>query len=732
MKNPIPLNYKDLRQKLNSHELDFKTTAELKPLNQFVGQERALSSVRFGVGIQSQGYNLYAMGPSGIGKRSLIRRFLEIDKNKRQTPSDWCYIHNFESPEKPIALELPPGTGFKLQRDMKLFIDEIATNILVVFESTEYLSQMKKINKLFNRKREKISKKLMNDKIPFVYKQQHKKEQDLQLRLTQSVVKPLIHQLKHKYKQFSEVVTYLNAVHNDIVTHVHDVIKQDEETSVLSFSLESPVLLKYQINLLVDNRLTKGGPVIFEENPTYSNTICRVEHTTQFGTLVTNFTLIRAGALHRANGGYLVLEARKLKKDPRAWEGLKRALYANEIMIDPVEHLSGSIKPISLEPMPIPLNVKVILLGDRGTYYYLCGHDPDFNELFKVTVDFDEQIERNKKNIDLYARLIATFTQRESLRAFNAAAVAEVIDHSSRIADDAEKMTTHIRMLNDLILEADYWAGFENRRIVSVKDVKTAITSQIYRMDRTRELYYEEIKRNFILINTKDKVIGQINALSVVKVGKFAFGHPTRITAKVRMGKGKIIDIQREIDMTGPIHTKAVLTLSHFLAARYNPDYLFSLSASVSFEQIYGMMEGDSASVAELCALLSALANVPLRQYLAVTGSIDQHGKVQAIGGVNEKIEGFFDVCKLRGLNGEQGVVIPLINVKNLMLREDVVEACKAKKFFVYTIQTVDDAISIFTGLPAGERDKEGKFPMKSINYRVEEKLREFSEHRGK
>jgi predicted ATP-dependent protease len=725
-----PLNYKYLRQQLSADQLKFSTTAELKPLAQFLGQERALSAVRFGIGIQSQGYNLYAMGPSGIGKRSLIRRFLDAEKHKYVTPCDWCYIHNFDTPEKPIALKLPPGMGLVLQKDMKLFIDEIASDIIAVFEGYEYITEMKKIADVFNKKREKVSKKINNDKIPYLYKQQHKKEQELQLKLTLTVVKPLIHKLKKKYKKLSDVLKYLTDVQNDIVTHVHDVIKQDEDTDVLSFAVESPVLLRYQVNVIVDNGNQKNAPIIFEDNPSYSNLICRVEHTTQFGTLVTNFSYIKSGSLHKANGGFLIIESRKLKKDPRAWESLKRALYAKEIIIDPVENLSGSVKPVSLEPMPIPLNVKVILLGDRATYYHLSNNDPDFNELFKVAVDFDEHIERNHKNIDLYSRLIATFSKREKLRPLLANAVAEIIDHSTRIAEDTEKLSTHIRVINDLILEADYWASIDKKKKIEINHVKQAIHAQIYRQDRTREVYYEAINRNFLLINTHDKLIGQLNCLSVVKVGNFSFGHPTRVTAKVSVGKGKVIDIQREIDMAGPIHTKAGLTIENYLSSRYSRDFLFSLAASISFEQIYGMMEGDSASVVELCALLSALAEVPLNQALAVTGSIDQYGKVQVIGGVNEKIEGYFDVCKLKGLNGKQGVIIPAMNVKNLMLREDIVKACKDGFFAIYTMETVDQALSLLTGLSAGERDKSGKFPKDSVNFKVEKRLREFYQGR--
>lgn len=733
MKKTNPLNYKLLRQKINPRQLGFNTTAELELLTEFIGQERALEAIYFGIGIKSQGYNLYAMGPSGIGKRSLIRIILENQAKKIKVPSDWCYIHNFETPEKPIALELPPGYGLILQQDMKSLVDELSASIVAVYESDEYRNAMQEIHEDFNQKREKICKKvvdnLKSDKIPHLYKERHEKENTLQLRFTTAVVEPHVLKVKNKYVEFPKIISYLNAVQKDIIEHVNDLVKADENTDILSISNENPVLIKYQVNLLVDNGNRKKAPVIFEENPSYSNLICRVEHTSQFGTLVTNFTLIRPGALHKANGGYLVLEARKLKKEKHAWEGLKRALYAKKIIIEPIEDLSETVRPVSIEPMSIPLDIKVILLGDRGRYYTLSNRDPDFNELFKVAVDFDEQIERNKNNIQLYARLIGTIAKKENLRPFHATAVAEIIDHSSRLAEDIEKLSTHIRSINDLIVESDYWSSISDKEIVEAEDVKRAIDAQVHRRDRARELYYEDIKRDFILINTKDDAIGQINCLSVVKIGKFSYGHPMRLTAKVRMGKGQIIDIQREIKMAGPMLTKGGLIISNFLAGRYNMDQPFSLHASLSFEQIYGAIDGDSASVAELCVLLSALGEIPIKQCIAITGSANQYGDVQAIGGVNAKIEGFFDICKARKLTGKQGVLIPAVNANNLMLREDVMQAAKEKKFFIYPMESVDQAISLLTGLPVGKRNDKGEFPLNSINYKVEQRLREFSKN---
>jgi len=730
MKKYQPINYKLLRRQLNPRQLNFKNTDELKPLTGFMGQERALEAIIFGIGIKNQGYNLYAMGPSGIGKRSLIRALLEQKAITQKVPSDWCYINNFENTDKPIALKLPPGMGLELQQDMKNFITELNSTLLTVFESDEYREGLQEIAKEFNRKKGKVSKRNrtgLKNKIPKLYKERHKKEKELQLQFTKSVIEPLILKMKKKYNDLPEVIKYLSSVQDDITNHVNDLVKTEENTDVLFFVADSPLLTGYQINLLIDNSQCKGAPVIFEDNPYYSNLISRVEHTSQFGNLTTNFSLIRPGALHRANGGYLIVEARKILKEEQSWEALKRSLYSKKIIIEPIENIGDSVKPVSLEPAPIPLEVKVILLGKRYHYYHLSHKDPDFGELFKVAVDFDDQINKTENNIQLYGRLIATIAKREGLRPLSANAVAEIIDESSRIAEDIEKLSTHIRAIDDLILEADYWAGTENKTIVEAIDVKKAVEAQIRRLDRSKQLYYEEINRNFVLIATEGKTVGQVNCLSVVRVGKFSYGHPTRVTAKVRMGRGKIIDIQREIKMAGPIHTKACLILGNFLSGKYNLEHSFSLSASLAFEQIYGMIDGDSASVGELCALISCLADVPIRQDLAVTGSINQYGVVQVVGGINEKIEGFFDICQFRKLTGTQGVIIPNGNLDNLMLREKVLLAAKRKHFFIYTIDTVDEAIELLMNKTAGIRGKDGQFPADSINYRVEKQLEKYS-----
>lgn len=720
-----PLSYKSLRVKLDPLQLKFSVTTQLKNPPQVIGQKRALESLNFGIGIKSEGYNIFAMGPSGIGKRSLLSKIVSAVARKKVTPNDWCYIYNFEIPQKPIAITLPTGMGISFQQNMKILMDEVFENMAAVFESDDYQIAMKKINDSFDKKQNSSMKEAKGKHVTSqqLYKKKHEREKSLQVKFTQSIISPIIKKFKKKYAAFSQITEYLMKVQNDIVDNVNDFLKLDDKTNVITFSLDNIILTKYKVNLFVDNRNQKGAPIVYEQNPNYSNLICRIEHTSEQGNLATNFTLIRPGSLHIANGGYLIMDSRKLKKNKEAWEALKNALFTHQIRIEDIEHTADTIKPISLDPQPIPLSVKVILIGDRSNYYFLCRNDDDFTRLFKVAVDFDEVIARNSKNIHIYSGLIASIIAKNKLPPFHASAVAEIIDHSSRLAEDNQKLSTHISSIKDTMMEAHYWANKNNKKIVKAIDVKKALSSQIYRLDRSREVYHEDINRGFIIIKTDGKSMGQVNCLSVRRVGNLSYGHPTRVTARIRLGKGRFIDIQREIDLAGPMHTKAGLIISNFLASRYLHGQAVALSASISFEQIYCWTDGDSASVGELCALLSALAKVPIKQCLAITGSIDQYGRVQAIGGVNEKIEGFFDICAAKGLNGRQGVIIPAINEKNLMLREDVIAAAKAKKFFIYPIKNIDEAIFLLTGLSPGKKNKDGHFTPNSLNYKIEQNI---------
>ncbi|MEJ2692342.1 MAG: Lon protease family protein [Candidatus Thiodiazotropha sp.] len=543
----------------------------------------------------------------------------------------------------------------------------------------------------------------------------------------------LLDALRETFKDLEAVIAYLDRVEEDVIDNFPQFLPHEERKpnllglAMLQQDEGPPWHYRYRVNLLLAHEANGGAPIVYEDLPGYNNLVGRIEHRAHLGALETDFTMIRPGALHRANGGYLILDAMKLLTQPFAWQSLKRVLQSGEIRIESLAQITSLISTLSLEPEPIPLDIKVVLLGDRNIYYLLEAYDPEFCELFKVMADFDDRLVRDAENEQRFAQLIANVVRQKSLRHLDREAVARTIDHSMRLADDNERLSSHMRSLADLLQEADYWAGENAHDITTRADVQQAIEAQIHRADRIRERLQEEVERGTLLIATEGEQVGQINGLSVLMLGGFRFGHPTRITARARLGKGQVVDIEREVELGGPIHSKGVYILSGFLAGRYAHDYPLSLSASLVFEQSYGAVEGDSASSAELYALLSALAGIPIKQSFAVTGSVNQLGEVQAIGGVNEKIEGFFDICRARGLDGQQGVLIPASNVKHLMLREDVVEAVRQGEFAIYPVATIDQGIEQLTGLPAGERNDKGEFPQNSFNRRVEETLIRFT-----
>ncbi len=786
-----PLRPDQLCQTCDGSQFDFETTDELEDLAEIIGQERAVNAVQFGIGIRREGYNLFALGPSGTGKRTTIGQFLDRKAATEPIPSDWCYVNNFEFSYQPHALQLPPGRGVVLRKDMEKLVEELRTAIPAACESEDYRTRRQEAQEEFKEQQEKAFGELREQarersialirtpsglavaplkegevmspdefqKLPEEERKRLEKEiADVQEQLQQTLpqarqwerearekvkeldrqvatfaVGGMMDEIREKYADLAHVVDYLNAVQKDVVDNLDAFRKRDEETQAMGIPLPSsvaqePLLRRYQVNVLVDHSESQGAPVVYESNPTYNNLIGRIEQIAQMGALLTDFNLIKPGALHRTNGGYLILDGQQLLMQPHAWAGLKRALRARQVRIEPLGQALSMVSTVSLEPEPIPLDVKVILVGERSLYYLLYQHDPDFSELFKVEIDFNARMARTPENNQLYASLIATKARLEELRAFDRTAIARIIEYSARTAGDAEKLSAHMLSIADLLREADYWADQAGNGVVTAGDVQRAIDAQIRRADRVRERVQEAIERGTIMIATDGERVGQVNGLSVIGLGNFAFGQPNRITARVRLGKGEVVDIEREVELGGPIHSKGVLILSSFLGARYAPEHPLSLSASLVFEQSYGEIDGDSASMAELCALLSALAGVPIKQSFAMTGSVNQHGETQPIGGVNEKIEGFFDVCQARKLTGKQGVIIPAANVKHLMLRQDVVEAARNDQFRVYPVHTVDQALELLTGIPAGERDVEGNFPEGSINQRVEARLIELAE----
>jgi lon-related putative ATP-dependent protease len=794
--------------------LSFETTADLEPirdLSQGVGQPRAVQALKFGVGIDQHGYNIYALGPSGMGKHTFARQYLSRQLENAPTPSDLCYVNNFETPGKPRMLILPPGWGNDLASDMEHLIQEVPNVLKGAFESEEYQNRLQAMQQEFkeyqqsvfedlnNKAKEKNltlirtpsgfgfapvrdgevvppeefqklpeeeQKQIQNDieemqnesqrmfqKFPAWQRDLRQKISDLNNEVASYAVGPLIDEIREKYKEVSAVGDYLDAVQKDIIENVRSILesdKQQEEGQAQQSGQSmgqglgnSPagswsqggslgLMRRYKVNVLVDNSQTAGAPVIYEDNPTYANLVGRVEHQPMMGALVTDFNLIKPGALHRANGGALILDAYKVLTQPGAWDGLKRALISEQIKIESLAEMFSLISTISLEPEPVPLHLKVVLVGNPLLYYLLKEYDPEFSKLFKVAADFDVNMQWDDAHQDLFARFMAGVVEQEGLMPFHRSGVARLLEYSARKVQDQSKLSTHVQGLTDLMREADFWAKEQGREATSDQDVQQAIDASIYRSDLMREHIQENIRRGIMLIDSKGWQVGQINGLSVIMLGDFMFGRPNRITARVRLGKGEVIDIEREAKLSGPIHSKGVLILSGFLGARYAADRPLSLSASLVFEQSYGGIEGDSASSAELYCLLSSIADIPINQSLAVTGSVNQHGQVQAIGGVNEKIEGFFDVCSERELTGEQGVLIPESNLEHLMLRRDVREAVDNGQFHIYSVQTIDQGMEILTGLAAGEPDEKGEYPPESVNGKVQKRMQELSEKREK
>lgn len=795
-----PLDVEALCHRCDPDQFDFDTTADLEDLTEVIGQPRAVEAVRFGIGMEREGYNIFALGPAGTGKRSLVRRSFEQRAAGEAVPSDWCYVNNFEQPHRSRALRLPAGRGIEFRQAMEALVEEVRTALSAAFESEEYQTRRQVIEEEFGEQQQEAFREIqqlardrsltvLRTPAGFVFAPVREGEvlspqqlqelpveereqletgmEELQVELQKVLrqmprwqreardsarelnretadfaVGGLIDEVRQKYADFQAIVDYLDAVRKDVLDHVRDFLDQEEgsrrgeRSGAASFpasdsGMAAPFLRRYGVNALVDHSKSEGAPVIYEDNPTYQNLIGRVEHMAQMGALLTDFNLIKPGALHRANGGYLMLDARKILQQPYAWEGLKRALQSHQVRIESVGQMLSMISTISLEPEPITLDLKVALFGDPQLYYMLSAYDPDFSELFKVAADFDWEMDRDSDTQLLYARMIASLARQEELRSFDRTAVARVIEHSARMAGDAEKLSVRMRGIADLLREADYWAGETGNGVATAGDVQKAIDAQIYRSDRLKERSQEQVLRGTILIDTEGAAVGQVNGLSVIQLGNFVFGRPSRITARVQLGKGEVVDIEREVELGGPLHSKGVLILSSFLGGRYAVDRPLSLSASLVFEQSYGGVDGDSASSTELYALLSAIAQQPIKQCFAVTGSVNQHGHVQAIGGVNAKIEGFFDLCKARGLTGDQGVLIPASNVRHLMLRKDVVEAVSAGQFQIFPVETIDQGIEMLTGIPAGERDEEGNYPEGTINGLVQDELIRMAEQRA-
>jgi len=771
-KSGEPLPAALLHRRSTPEELPFKLSSELADAPAMIGQDRAAEAVEFALRIRRKGYNVYALGPPGTGRHSLVQELLRRRAAAESTAPDLCYVNNFADPQRPRQLDLPAGQGAGFAAAMKRLIEELRISLPAAFERDEYRARREVLDQQMKthseegfgglqqraeakgialirtpmglalapqrdgkvmspddfqalpeeeRKRFQTDLETAQGELEAVMRQVPQWEREhrdavrgLNRDTTGFAVAGLVGEPRNTYADLPDLLDYLDAVERDIKENVDGFPPQPQQAPepggppippAAQAAVEDMRYRRYQVNVIVDNGGRQGAPVVYEDNPTYQNLVGRVEHLARFGALITDFNLIQAGALHRANGGYLILDAERLIAGGYGWAALKRGLQSEEIRIESIEQALSLASTVTLQPEPIALDVKVVLVGSPLLYYLLSQHDEDFAELFKIAADFDDRVARSTDATMLYARAIATIVRRDHLRAFDRDAVARVIEHAARLAEDSERLSTSMRAIHELLQEADQLAADAAKEVVGATEVQGALDAQVRRSDRIYRRMQEEIARRTIRIENSGEVVGQINGLSVISLGALAFGNPTRITAQVRMGRGEVVDIEREVQLGGPLHSKGVLILSGFLGGRFGATRPLSLHASLVFEQSYGGVDGDSASAAELFALLSALAEVPIKQCFAVTGSVDQHGVIQAIGGINEKIEGFFDVCRAGGLTGEQGIIFPASNVKHLMLRADVVAATAEGKFRIIPMETIDQGLQLLTGVATAITD---------------------------
>lgn len=755
------LSPEHLRTICDPTAFEFETTAELDELDHVVGQERAMDAIRFGIGMAGPGFNIFAMGPSGIGKHHVIHVFLNEIAPMEATPPGWLYVHNFDEPRSPRAIAMKPGGALVAREAVDALLEKVEVAIGAALEGDNFRQRVQRLHASFDAQHDDAlqavalaadSKSLALEQtqngfaiIPLMNgepatpeqvfalseEEQHKIEanrqhvesllrravdkfaawdgerrvalQELQQNVVDDAVQPLFDRVRDDFSDCDRFVAHLHAMEAALVRDPSPFFPEPQEGE--SAMLPGLGFEQFGVNVLVDCIAEQGAPVVYEDDPTYENLHGRVEYDATMGGLTTNFTLIREGSLHRANGGYLVVDARKLLADPHSWSELKRTLYAQQVKVVSRSESALAPRALSLDPEPVPLDVKVLMVGERETYYALRELDPDMDELFKVMADFDTHIDRTPDAVQTYAKFVATIARTEALRPFAREAVARIVDEGARLAQHAERLSTHMRPVADLLRSADYWADADDAAAVTAAHVDQALREERRRNGRLRDLMLEEVTNRLINVETDGEAVGEVNGLSVLQFGASSFGRPTRISAAVSPGR-QLIDIEREVDLGGPIHSKGVMLLAGFLAHRYGSKKPLAVSATIAFEQSYGPVDGDSASAAETAALLSALAEVPIKQSFAMTGAIDQRGRVQAVGGVDAKIEGFFELCAERGLTGTQGVLIPAANVSSLMLRQPVIDAVKAGKFSVHAVASIDEAMELLTGLDTAQIDE--------------------------
>lgn len=776
-----------LYQKCDPEIFEFETTAEVPPLEGILGQERAVRATEFGLRIKKYGYNIFFTGHTGTGKISYARSVVQKMAEKEPVPDDWCYLYNFKNPGEPLALNLPAGMGSVFARDIHDLLGDLKEVIPKVFNTDEYerqkaslikkfqevrsvlMDELSKVaqengfmlkrtptgflapvpakedremseeeyNQLAAEEREALEQKSTDVQLKSMEivrkiqnEERHLKEEyrELEHKTGLQAVGHLIDELKEKYGDFDKVTNYLEQLQEDVLENLAD-FRDDEDEKQLPFPWlkRETTATKYVVNLVIDNKDTRGAPIVVESNPTYYNLVGRVEYENKLGMVTTDFTMIKGGAFHRANGGYLILQAKDLLLNFHSWEAFKRILKTKELRIETLAEQYSIFTMATLKPEPIPLNIKVIIIGNPFLYHMLYRYDEDFRKLFKIKADFDIVMNRSLEHMSKMANFISSHCQREGLRHFDRSGVARMVEYSSRLAEHQEKLCTCFNDIVEILYEADAWAEIEQQETVSASQVERAIKEKIFRSDKYEKKLLESVAEGQLLFDFSGEKVGQVNGLAVLDMGDYVFGKPSRITAATYLGRRGIVNIERESKMSGRIHDKGILIISGYLGQKYGQQIPLTLSASICFEQSYEGVEGDSASSAELYALLSSIADVPLKQGIAVTGSVNQKGEIQPVGGITSKVEGFFAACKTMGLTGEQGVIIPHQNLVNLMLEEEVLQAIRENKFHIYAVKTVEEGIEILTGLPAGERDAEGNYPQGTINCLLVKRLQDYN-----
>jgi lon-related putative ATP-dependent protease len=784
-----PLEVEELYSCCDPAIFKFNTTDELPEFIDTIGQERALNAIDFGLNLENKGFNIYMLGENGTGKTTTIKSLLANKAADEPVPADWCYVYNFEDPDITLAISMEPGKAVVFHKDMEELIKVLKVEIPKIFESKEYEKQKNTILEEFQKKQKEMFAGLeeeaktkgfsirktvsglmivpvkksgdplteeeyealdentkskideigkgLQERLNDVVREVREAEKNLKKALPKlerdaalSAVGHFMDDLKNKYSSHEKIAGYLAAVTEDILEHIEDFKVQEEQSPPLPFlkmQKTEPTFTRYAVNVMVNNKDTKGAPCIFESNPTYMNLFGRLESRFQFGVAFTDFTMIKSGSIHKANGGYIVINALDLLRNWMSYDTLKRALRNGEIRIEDIWEQYRMVSTTTLRPEAIPLNVKVVLIGNPHIYYLLYSLDEEYRELFKVKADFDSRMEKNDETIYKYAAFVASTCKKKNLMPFDRAGVSKIVEYGSRLAEHQEKLSSKFSDISDVIKESNYWARKSGSSVVNEVHVEKALREKVFRTNRIEERLQEMVIEGTIIVDTEGEKVGQINGLAVLGLGDYQFGKPSRITASTYVGKSGVVNIEREIKMSGRIHDKAILIITHYINSTFARRKPISFAGAITFEQLYDMVEGDSASCAEIYVILSSLSGVPLRQDIAVTGSMDQGGDVQPIGGVNEKIEGFFDLCNIRGLTGRQGVIIPRKNIKNLMIKKEVVDAVREGKFSIYPIDRVEEGLEIFTGMPAGTMKQDGTYPEGTLYYLVSKRLQEIS-----